>query len=178
MPAEAHEGEVPVAVVLRMLGEYSEKATKHLRRRWLSLCILWMAGVGAVATIFLSVMAEASGHSSAEMGDIQTFLAGSAYVFAVMMSIGLFGWLENRSGLELSVWQLRKAYDLASRIEDVGTKIDFAYRVELELRLSEAQFLLNRSVRLAPRSQDVVMVIRRSEMPGLDLPGRQVTDPV
>lgn len=130
MPGEQHK-ELPIEVVLRMLGEYSTKVATGLRRRWQYLVVLILIAMMAFGTGYLGMPSSIGGFS---------LLYG-----VLLVAIVLAAWARDRTELQLAVWQLRRIYELASRIEDVGTTIDFVHRFEFELRLSEALFLLNRA---------------------------------
>jgi hypothetical protein len=69
--------------------------------------------------------------------------------------------------VQLAAWRLRQVYELASRMEDMDMALEPVQRLELELRLGEAQFLLNRVERWGqPSSKAARMVLRqRAEKP-------------
>ncbi len=49
-----------------------------------------------------------------------------------------------REDVGLATWHLRRVFELASRHEDMGAAMDTATRVELEMKLSSAIFMLQR----------------------------------
>ncbi|KIG11994.1 hypothetical protein DB30_02146 [Enhygromyxa salina] len=65
-------------------------------------------------------------------------------VCVVMMQLYL---TKMKVTVELALWQLRRIYELMSRREDLGISLDSGVRLELELRLSEAAFILSNLTR-------------------------------
>jgi hypothetical protein len=153
MPADSREQDATIGITLRMLGEYSQKVSRGLRQRSTSLLLLWLASIGFVVSALLPALLPVV--PDAVEWPISLFGRElSPWIAVVGMTVfGFFSgrasitWHRDRPELQLAVRQLRKIYELTSRLEDVADENDVAHRLEVELRLSEAQFLLNRADR-------------------------------
>lgn len=126
--------------LIRVLAEYTEKAQRAGERYRQYAGLL---GTGTLFSVILMVLFTINYLREA------TSFIGVTGVTVVLVGllglvVGAFGRrsLAFRKSVELAVWQLRRVYELASRREDLGVEIDSGTRLELELRLSEAAFML------------------------------------
>lgn len=153
MSGAEHEHAVAVDGLLRTLGHFSDALARVERERrrawWMHLYFLWGSAIAYIAII--------------EHWHAPRWLL--APLVLVHGGVAFLGGRGHRIEVQLAAWRLRRVYELASRLEDGGRAIDHHRRLELELRLSEAQFRLNRAQRLGePTSTEARAVLRqRSE---------------
>lgn len=124
--------------LIRVLGEYTDKV-QRARERYQRETI-WLGGTFLAVFAGATVMTLAGVLQStglAVVAIIAAIIIGAVVAFASTLAP-----FERREHVELAVWQLRRVYELASRREDLGVELDSGTRLELELRLSEAAFLL------------------------------------
>jgi hypothetical protein len=141
--------------LLRTLGEQTDKLTTALRDLGRAH---WNGGLLVTGTTMGTTAFYVGGHAPVWLPPVVGILAGCVWRFAAA---------PRRIAAQLAAWRLRRVYELASRVEDLGRDLDAHERLELELRLSEAQFLLIRAGRLGePRSKVARMVLRQ----GIELP--------
>lgn len=175
MPLDSRGGESESSVALRMLGEYSTKVSLGLRGRRVanSGLVAWLAAA------FLLVFAIMG--SSYFLGStVLSAIAALPSLAVVAISVKILRTISDAQrghDLELAVWQLRRVYGVASRLEDIGRyRSNFGQHLEFELRLSEAQFLLNQAEKLgiteATVDAEIAGVLRaRSKGSGDNEPG-------
>jgi len=140
--------------LLRMLGDQADTLTTALRdlgsTHWNGGLLFTGTTMGMTA---FSLWGQAPGWLPAVAG----ILAGGVWGLAAA---------PRRTAVQLAAWRLRRVYELASRVEDLGRDLDPHRRLELELRLGEAQFLLIRARRLGePSSKLARMVLRQGTEP-------------
>jgi hypothetical protein len=125
--------------LIRVLGEYTAKAASaHLH--YTKQSATYIAFVYATTLASLGVVLVVT-----EFGALNYLFFGPALV--VFFLVTFLYWPSVTTPLELAVWQLRRIYELVSRREDLGVTMDSGTRLELELRLSEAQFILAQTKR-------------------------------
>jgi len=155
MAGESRGDEMPAEVVLRMLGEYSARVSTGMGMSvgarasssafWGSVVVLVvLLGAGMYFVVERSPLTD----DFAKTFAVVAVVAVAAVTTYVTKKLGELVESRRRPELELAVWQLRRIYQVASRMEDLGHQVDFATRFEFDLRLSEAQFLLGRAERL------------------------------
>lgn len=122
--------------LIRLLGEYTTKADTAHQRYLLRRGVELAAVLAVYALAFVLPIAILDP-------------AALNYLIVLVPALG-FGavivqlyYTKLRTPVELAVWQLRRVYELVSRREDLGVVLDSGTRLELELRLSEAAFLLS-----------------------------------
>jgi hypothetical protein len=110
------EGAKPISdeALIRVLGEYTVKAADTYRR--------YVSQSAIILAVTLALMFGPA-----------LLAAFTVYYLYVRGT---------RTGVELAAWHLRRIYQLVSRREDIGVRLDSGTRLELELRLSEAAFIL------------------------------------
>lgn len=135
--------EISDEALIRVLGEYTDKADAIYQRhvsllfRALNLCI-----VGMFMILFAIVnMFRYSDHFSTSV--LIVVWGIPILIFAYSGSLVL----PSRGHVERAAWQLRRIYQLVSSRENLGVRLDSGTRLELELRLSEAGFLLTQMKR-------------------------------
>ena len=133
----AEERKISDKDLIRVLGEYTEKAQRADRRNRQSLALA-AALLSGGASVTAAVAFALSNHYDVP---VVVFYFGVAVLVSTMLW-SIPASLGHRQSVELAVWQLRRVYELASRREDLGVELDSGTRLELELRLSEAAFLL------------------------------------
>ncbi|MEM9463414.1 MAG: hypothetical protein AAGF11_55240 [Myxococcota bacterium] len=159
IPLRPPKEELPADVILRLLGEYSAKVSSGLRvpikdlrtadnrnqsSRWSIVIIGCFAIMSLGAVTFISYDDVFDNTYTGLF-----FYAGTIFLIYRFFQLRTLERASRRGPeLELAIWQLRRVYQVASRMEDLGRDVDFARQLELELRLSEAQFLLNRAEKL------------------------------
>ncbi len=74
------------------------------------------------------------------------FRGGSAFLIAATgLALFVLDALRRRSTLRLASWQLRRVYEITSRLTEAGGVVDFGTQLQMELLLSEAKLLLIRA---------------------------------
>ncbi|WP_146157843.1 hypothetical protein [Enhygromyxa salina] len=128
---------LPKEVVARLLREYTDNARAADQRyqNFLGLGAAMFVAV-CVSVVWLIVQSVSGSPTGV------AWMLSAASFFLLMLLAVLGGRM--KPGVELSIWQLRRVYQIGSRLVDVGARLNFAQRVELELKLSEAQFLLKK----------------------------------
>lgn len=186
--------ELPIVVIFRMLGEYSAKVSLGLQlpigghratattssREIITSRVREIVFALACALMFCVVIVIEVYGGRAPLSElwIPATICVVSIVFSLLRVFSIWNELKGRyrrPELELAVWQLRRVYQVASRMEDLGRDMDFARQLEFELRLSEAQFLLNRAEKLgiteATADAEIAGVLRaRSKRSGDEQP--------
>jgi hypothetical protein len=146
------EAQPTVAVdgLLRTLSDFTATLAsverERQRVRWRHVFFMW--GACIAYTVIL-------GHWSAPPWLL-------APLVALHLGVARLAGAGPRTEVQLAAWRLRRVYELASRLEDGGRALERHRRLELELRLGEAQYLLNRTQRLGePTSEDARVVLRQ-----------------
>jgi hypothetical protein len=130
------EGSKPISdeALIRVLGEYTVKAADTYRR-YVSQSAIILALTLALMFGLLSITFLIT-----DFGALRYLLFGPALLAA--FTVYYLYVRGTRTGVELAAWHLRRIYQLVSRREDIGVRLDSGTRLELELRLSEAAFIL------------------------------------
>jgi hypothetical protein len=124
--------------LIRVLGEYTTKAADAYRTyNTQSVAIMALALAALFGLLSVSLIIT-------DFGALTYLLFGPALLAVVVAYFYLQG---TRTSVELAAWHLRRIYQLVSRREDIGVRLDSGTRLELELRLSEAGFLLTQMKR-------------------------------
>jgi hypothetical protein len=165
-----HEDPAVVERLLRNLSEYSDKLATA--QRDLARARLWYIPIAALLVVWAQVLGPLTA---------SPFLWEEWIVFG--LACGIAAWLghmrvkahfDRKDSVQLAAWRLRRIYELASRVEDVGRGVDPSRRLELDLRLGEAQYLLNHAERLGePKSKEARAVLRQGAPPPTSAPNAQ-----
>lgn len=131
--------------LIRVLGEYTAKAASaHLHYTRLSATFAALFFASLLASLWALRVVTDFGALDYDIADIAIILGPALAILGLTF---VLSWSAVTTTLELAVWQLRRIYELVSRREDLGVAMDSGTRMELELRLSEAQFILARTKR-------------------------------
>lgn len=134
--------EISDEALIRVLAEYTNKADE-IYQTYVRMLVYALGFLG------FGVMSIASG-----IHLIHVYLSPSALsllaiaiTLALLLSYPFFATLMRRSNVERATWQLRRIYQLVSTRENLGVRLDSGTRLELELRLSDAGFILTQMKR-------------------------------
>ncbi|HLT37885.1 MAG TPA: hypothetical protein VK034_16485 [Enhygromyxa sp.] len=135
----AEDTQISDADLIRVLGEYTAKANSAHRDYVSGLFVLSIgtALVVAAGSVFTGGFFFALGDIS---GTALTLILSA--ILAVGTTAVVVYIATQKTAVELATWQLRRVYELVSRREDLGVDVDSGTRLEMELRLGEAAFLL------------------------------------
>lgn len=126
--------------VIRMLGEYVEKANRA-RRDYEAREAIYASRMGVVASFssgFMSAIVFVL--EGASWVALVAAIAGGLFAVSFLLRVRMRSYL--RDEVEIATWHLRRVYELASGHADLRVPMDSATCAELELKLSEAAFLL------------------------------------
>jgi hypothetical protein len=147
---ETEKPKLSAELLHQLLGEHVEKAGQTLRRHeQLELrtpiyfgAMAFMIVMALFLTYFLMLDPELPNLVLPTLMIIISVLVLviSVVAMAAINSAAQGGVL--KQDLALTVWQLRRIYELASRYEDTGPEIEPALRMGIVLKLGEAQLLL------------------------------------
>lgn len=143
-----HERAIAVDRLLRPLADFSDKLALAARD-----LVWWLWGIGVVATaLIVEVTSWVREGAPIWLFVVCIFVSG---VVARLVSGGRI------TAVQLAAWRLRQVYEIASRLNDMDIAPDPIQRLEFELRLSEAQFLLNRVEWWGPPSSKAARMVLR-----------------
>jgi hypothetical protein len=129
----AEHAQISDADLIRVLGEYTAKATSAHQNyvRGLQGVSVTTALIGGGLGVMLGVTLSGT-----------AFFTAISLILAVGITTVVVYIATEKTAVELATWQLRRIYELVSRREDLGVDVDSGTRLEMELRLGEAAFLL------------------------------------